>query len=238
MTYRALIVEDDPEAAETLHSHLMRLGAEKGIRFVVEVLSSALELVDGHRKVDIYFLDIGLPGINSMEAAEIVRQTDEVTPIIFVTDLAQYAVRGYQVDALDFMVKPVSYEDFALRMGRALRVMARNATASVTIPTAEGVRLVSQRDVIYVEIIRHDLYWHIAGESEPLRMRGSITAAAEQLGQESFCRIAASHLVNMGQVHLVRRNSVVMSDGTELPITRGRRTEALEQLARYMGGSS
>ena len=236
MAYRALIVEDDARAAETLRSYLQRYGREVGASFSVEALGSAIEFLDGHHVADIVFLDIGLPGISGMEAAEIMRQTDEVTPIIFVTDLAQYAVRGYQVDALDFMVKPVGYDDFALRMGRAMRVLARNSGASVTIPTADGTRIVALRDIVYVEILRHDLYWHVSGQSEPLRVRGSLTAEEERLG-ESFCRISASHLINMGQVRLVRGSGVVMSNGAELTISRSKKKSALEALARFAGGS-
>lgn len=238
MRYRALIVEDDPQAADVLRGHLARFGGERGVRFSVTVLGSALDLVDGGHVADIIFLDIGLPGINGMEAAELLRAHDEVTPIVFVTDLAQYAVRGYAVDALDFMVKPVSYEVFALRMGRALRVMARNASTSVTLPTPDGLRIIDTQDIIYVEILRHDLYWHIVGQSEPLRVRGSLTAVETQLSEERFCRVAASHLVNMGQVALVRAGSVTMSDGTEIAFTRSRKKGALEQLARYVGGSA
>ena len=236
MTHRALIVEDDPRAADALRSYLTRYGREAGASFSVEVLGSALEFLDGRHAADIVFLDIGLPGINGMEAAEIMRQTDEVTPIIFVTDLAQYAVRGYQVDALDFMVKPVGYEDFALRMGRAMRVMARNADAAVSIPTADGTRIVPVRDIIYVEILRHDLYWHVAGQAEPLRVRGSLTAEEERLG-ERFCRISASHLINMGQVSVMRGSGVTMSDGSELTFSRSRKKASLEVLARFAGGS-
>lgn len=237
MRYRALIVEDDPQAADALRQHLARFSRERGLQFCVSVMGSALELLDGGLAADIIFLDIGLPGINGMEAAELLRAHDEVTPIIFVTDLAQYAVRGYAVDALDFMVKPVSYEDFALRMGRALRVLARNASASVTLPTPDGLRVIAVRDIIFVEILRHDLYWHVAGMDTPLRVRGSLSAAEKQLGEERFCRVAASHLVNMGQVALVRSCGVVMSDGTEIAFTRSRKKAALEQLARYVGGS-
>ena len=234
--YRALIVEDDPAAADVLRAHLARFGTERGVSFAVEVLSSALEFLERRPAADIVFLDIGLPGISGMEAAEVMRQTDTVTPIVFVTDLAQYAVRGYQVDALDFMVKPVEYEDFALRMGRAMRVMGRNADTAVSIPTTDGTRIVPVRDIIYVEILRHDLYWHVAGQTEPLRVRGSLTAEEARLG-ERFCRISASHLVNMGQVSLVRGGGVTMSDGTELAFSRTRKKAALEALARFAGGS-
>lgn len=236
MTYRALIVEDDPRAADALRSYLARYGPEVGASFLVEVLGSALEFLDGRHTADIVFLDIGLPGINGMEAAEIMRQTDEVTPIVFVTDLAQYAVRGYAVDALDFMVKPVTYEDFALRMGRAMRVMGRNADAAVAIPTTNGTRIVPVRDIIYVEILRHDLYWHVSCQDEPLRVRGSLAAEEERLGSR-FCRVSASHLINMGQVSVVRGGGVTMSDGTELAFSRTRKKAALEALARFAGGS-
>lgn len=236
--YRALIVEDDAQATDVLRSHLLRFGRERGVEFRVDTLASAVEFLDGRHAADIVFLDIGLPGINGMEAAEIWRQGDAETPLIFVTDLAQYAVRGYQVDALDFMVKPVTYDDFALRMGRALRAMERNAASTLSLPTSDGLRVVNEADIIYVEILRHDLYWHIKGEKDPLRMRGTITAAAERLGSKRFCRVSASHLVNMGQVSLVRPGSIVMSDGTEISFTRSRKKEALAALTRFVGGGA
>lgn len=235
--HRALIVEDDPQAAETLRAHLERYAAERGTSFSVEILPSALEFLEGTRPANVVFMDIGLPGVSGMEAAEVMRQTDELTPLIFVTDLAQYAVRGYQVDALDFMVKPVTYEDFALRMGRAMRVMDRNAGGTVSVATDEGLRVIAEKDVVYVEIFRHDLYWHVTGSAQPLHARGTLTRVAEELGAERFCRVSASHLINMGQLALIRPGSVVMSDGTEVVISRRRRREVLETLTRYMGGS-
>ena len=235
--YRALIVEDDPQAAETLRAHLERYAAERGTSFSVEILPSALEFLEGTRPADVVFMDIGLPGVSGMEAAEVMRQTDELTPLIFVTDLAQYAVRGYQVDALDFMVKPVTYEDFALRMGRAMRVMDRNAGGTVSVATDEGLRVIAKKDVVYVEIFRHDLYWHVTGSAQPLHARGTLRRVAEELGAERFCRVSASHLINMGQLALIRPGSVVMSDGTEIVISRRRRREVLETLTRYVGGS-
>ena len=235
--YRALIVEDDPQAAETLRAHLEHYAAERGTSFSVEILPSALEFLEGTRPADVVFMDIGLPGVSGMEAAEVMRQTDELTPLIFVTDLAQYAVRGYQVDALDFMVKPVTYEDFALRMGRAMRVMDRNAGGTVSVATDEGLRVIAEKDVVYVEIFRHDLYWHVTGSAQPLHARGTLTRVAEELGAERFCRVSASHLINMGQLALIRPGSIVMSDGTEIVISRRRRREVLETLTRYVGGS-
>lgn len=235
--YRALIVEDDRSAADVLRDHLARFGAEAGVSFSVEVVGSALEFLDGRHVADVIFMDIAMPGINGMEAAEILRQTDSETPLIFVTDLAQYAVRGYQVDALDFMVKPVEYGDFALRMRRALRVMRRRAGHTLTIPTTDGMRIFSDVELVYVETYRHDLYYHLVGEAEPFHVRGSLTKVAEGLDPARFCRISASHLVNMAQVSLARTTTLIMCDGTELAISRSRRREVQEALARFAGGS-
>ena len=177
-----------------------------------------------------------MPGVTGMEAAQALRAGDEQTPLVFVTNLAQYAVRGYEVDALGFLVKPVRYEDFAPCMDRALRVARRNVGTTLRIPTADGLRVVPVAEVLYVDILRHDLYYHLASEPEALRVRGSIRAAAEELG-EGFVKVSASCLANMAQVKLVRQGSVLMADGTELFFSRGCRKAALETIASYVGRS-
>ena len=234
--HRVLIVEDDPAEAAKLRSHLDRYAHEHDTPFSVEVLSSALEFVETRHVADLIFMDINMPGVNGMEAAELLRTYDSETPLVFVTDLAQYAVSGYRVDALDFMVKPVEYADFSLRMDRAMRVVQRRAGKSLTIPTADGLRVVGLRDVLYVDILRHDLYYHVTG-GEVLRNRGSLTQLEEQLVPEGFVRVSASHLVNMAQVTRVRTGSVEMSDGEEISFGRSRKRQALETLSAYIGGS-
>lgn len=100
---------------------------------------------------------------------------------------------------------------------------------------ADALRIVRLADIAYVEILKHDLYWHIEGEAEPIRQRGSLKAAEEELGTQSFCRIAASHIVNMAHVVRLRSGSVTMSDGSELAISRSRKAEATKALARFAG---
>lgn len=238
MAYRILIVEDSPAEADVLRGHLDRYAAERGLSFVVTVLSSAVEFVNASHPADLIFMDIDLPGINGMEAAQILRGYDEQTPLVFVTNLAQYAIKGYQVDALDFMVKPVAYDDFSLRMDRAMRMVRRTSKGTVAIPTPDGIRVVRLDDVLYVDIVKHDLHYHLAGEPNPLRVRGTITKVAEELAEKDFLKIAASCVINMAQVARIRATSVVMSDGTELFFSRSQRKAALERLTAYVGRSA
>ena len=177
--YRIVIVEDSPEAADTLRSMLERYGAERDFSYAVEHLASADDFIEKRPKADLIFMDIEMPGANGMEAAEALRGYDGEALLIFVTNLAQYALHGYAVDALDFIVKPVGYDDFRLRMDRAARQLARKEGGSVTLPTASGMRVAALRDIVYVDILRHDLLYHLAGVEEPVKLRGSIKAAAE-----------------------------------------------------------
>lgn len=234
--HRILIVEDTPAEADALVACLRRYEAERDCPLAIEVIGSAFEFLGSRHACDLVFMDIDMPGVTGMEAAQALRSRDEQTPLVFVTNLAQYAVRGYEVDALGFLVKPVRYEDFAPCMDRAMRVVHRNASTTLSIPTADGLRVVPVADVLYVDILRHDLHYHLAGEPEALRVRGSIRAAAETLG-DSFVKVSASCLANMAQVKLVRQGSVLMADGTELFFSRGCRKAALETIASYVGRS-
>ena len=115
------LVEDEPEAADVLASFIARYAGEKGLELTVTRFGNAMDFEMTHQHFDLVFMDIQMPGINGMEAAQLMRTYDSETPIIFVTNLAQYAVKGYEVDALDFIVKPVTYFNFRMRMDKAMR---------------------------------------------------------------------------------------------------------------------
>ena len=241
--YRVLIVEDMPAEAEVLKRHLSRYGVEHDLRFDVRVIASALAFVDDRPSADLIFMDIDLPGMTGMEAAEHLRAYDESTPLIFVTNLAQFAVQGYAVDALDFVVKPVEYHDFALRMDRAVRVMERLEGRTVSIKSEGEVHIVSQADIVYVDVVKHNVRYHMAkGSGEPVGQevlceRGTLRAAEQELNQALFLRINSGCLVNMGQVRRITPSSVVMQTGEELFFSRSQRKPALEKLANYAGRS-
>ena len=153
-----------------------------------------------------------------------------------MTNLAQYAVRGYSVDALDFVVKPVEYHDFAMRLDRAVRIMTRNARSTIALPTEDGVAVVAHSDLLFVDMLKHDVCYHLA-DGRVLRERGTMRATAQRLGEDEFVKVSSGCLVNMGCVTRIGAESVTVADGTELFFSRSQKKAALERLANFVGRS-
>lgn len=241
--YQILIVEDDDDSAQTLAGCIERYGREFHLEFQVERLKTAVDFVRAQRSYDLVFMDIDLPGINGMEAAELMRVHDPTTPLVFVTNLAQYAVRGYEVDALDFIVKPVSYYSFSMRMDKAVRAMRRSEREHLSVSTRAGVRVVNLRDLVYVETVSHDLVYHLVADAQDdadegrLRVRGSLSKLEAELARGPFLRISSGCIVNMDHIRSMQAGVLHMSDGTVLYTSRSQKRAALETFADYLGGS-
>lgn len=235
--YRIAIVEDDLEERDALERHLARYGEERGESFATTWFGSAMEFEETRREFDLIFMDINLPGISGMEAAHLLRTYDEQTPLVFVTNLAQYAVHGYEVGALDFIVKPVTYLGFRMRMDRAMRTVRRNGRRKVTLSTRDGMRVVPLADIAYVEVDRHNLSYHLVDGSEPLVVYGSLRGFEDEVAGGPFVRISNSCLVNMNHIRSTRGQTVRLDGGDVLYFSRARKHEALVTIASFFGGS-
>lgn len=230
-----LIVEDSADEKETLERCILRYGGEHGETFRITWMQSALEFMEARPTADIIFMDIDMPGLTGMEAAEHLRTYDTATPLVFVTNLAQYAVHGYAVDAVDFIVKPVEYGPFSLRMMRVMRVLSRRSARMIRISVpGEGTRAFPASDVLFIDIDGHYLRYHLAG-GEELRLRGSMKQAEEDCAGLPFVRISNSELVNADHVLRVRRDNVELDSGETLWFSRARRHDAQERIVRLMG---
>ena len=235
--HRILIVEDEDEQAYVLRGYLARFSEESGEEFQITRMRSAVDLVEGDQRFDLILLDIDLPGMTGMDAARQLRERDNETQIIFVTNLAQYAVRGYEVDALDFMVKPVRYVDFMIRMEKALRMLARSEEKILFIATRDGAQVVSARDLVYADVLDHELAYHLSS-GKVLTLRASLNKLQEELEGLSFVRVSKSCLVNVRHIRSIVGPEVTMTTGDVVYVSRSMRKAALTAIANYFGGNS
>lgn len=234
---RILMVEDDEAEAEAIKELVGGWAAARGIDARVTQEGGAFSLVDLAPAHDVVLLDIDLPGMSGIEAAEELRDHGLRTPLVFVTNLAQYAVHGYAVDATDFVVKPVSRASLEMALDKACRVAARSQGRTVTVRTRGETVVVPVERLVCVEVRGHDLIYREMGEDEPVVGHGTLADVERVLPADAFVRVSASCVANMGHIRRVRRDSVVMDDGTELWFSRRRRKEALERIAEWLGGT-
>lgn len=231
---RILVLEDDAREADVLINHVNRYAKETSATLTVKWSRSPMELQDISAVCDVCFMDIDMPGMSGMEAATLLRTYDEVTPIVFVTNLAQYAVRGYEVDAVGFMVKPVSYGAFRMRMDKALLVLERSRPASLQIRSKGTSRVLRLDDVVFAESRGHDVVYHLVG-GEDVSERSTLQAVVERLEDQPFVRISRGVLVNATHVRSYRGNEVRMDEGTVLTFGRTMRSDAARAINDFFG---
>lgn len=227
------IVEDDDNAAAGLEDCLRTYCDKNKMDYSAERFSDASGFLERYSpRFDLIFMDIKMPGMDGMTAARQLRQIDSVTGLIFVTSMAQYAVKGYEMDALDFIVKPVQYFSFEMKMRRAMQAVRMKKGREVLLSVGGVTRVLPSAAIYYVEVMDHDLTYHTEGG--PLTARGKLSAVEAQLPRGTFFRCASSYLINLQHVTQVDADTVQVG-GENIRISRGRKKELMAALAAFLG---
>ena len=233
---RIAIVEDEAQCAEQLKEYIQRYGQENGRGFEVLHFSDGSEILQDYQpRYDIILLDIEMPKVTGMEAARAIREQDDNVVLMFITNMAQYAIRGYSVGALDFVMKPVSYYTFQLKFARAIERVVKRRNEEILLALPDRLQRVGVRSIYYVEVQDHMLHYHT--EQGEYVLRGTLQGAEKQLAPYNFAKCNHWYIVNLMHVEQVRKDTVVVA-GHELEISRRARGAFLNALTDYMGGSS
>ena len=196
---RISIVEDEQAQRDLLQSYIERYSRESGIQFDVEAFADGRGLLaDYHPDHDIILLDIELPGMNGMEIAELIRAQDEDVVLMFITNMAQYAVGGYAVGALDFVLKPINYNTFSMRFARAIKRAGMRKSGQILLNLPDCVRRIETQKIYYVEVMNKMLHYHTqVGE---FVLRGTMQSVENELARYNFVRCNHWYLVNLRHV--------------------------------------
>ena len=228
------IVEDEKEAAELLKKQLNRYAAENGEAVKCTVFSYGEAFLNNYKPTyDLVFMDIMLSGMTGMEAAHKLREMDGKVALIFITSLAQFAVEGYSVRALDFIVKPVRYYDLKMRLERVLRQIEREERyLKLTVDSA--FKNLKIDDLYFVQTEKHLLYYHTADgvfSSYTYTMKD----LEEKLSAEDFARCSVSCLVNLRLIDEIKGNEISVKRETVF-LSRGYRGKFMETFRRFTRG--
>lgn len=232
--YHIALVEDEQEFQNQLKSFLIQYQEEHSTSFKISVFGDGEEILAGYEPVyDIILLDIEMPKINGMDAANKIRQSDADVVMMFITNIAGYAIRGYEVGALDFVMKPITYYGFSMRLTRALKRVKQRQQREILLSLVDGVKKLGIHQIYYVEVQNRFLHYH-TDEGEYV-VRGTMQGAEQLLGKYYFVKCNHWYIVNLKHVSEVKKNMAVVG-GDELEISRRNRTPFLKALAEYVGG--
>lgn len=226
------IVEDEDTYAQQLMDFINRYQAESGTFFKVTRFKDGDEITNGYRgQFDIILMDIEMKLMDGMTAAEEIRKLDQEVVIMFITNMTNYAIRGYQVDALDYVLKPVSYFAFSQKLGRAIGKIKKTGAKIISIEMSSGVKKLDIDNIFYIESEGHNLnFYTTAGQ---FTIRAKLSDFEEQLSQYSFFRSNKGYLVNLKYVDGVENGNCLIA-GKKLLISRARKNDFMSALTDYM----
>jgi len=234
---RVAVAEDQLDSREKLAGFLSRYQEEGGFEISYDLFADGSELIKHYQKqYDVILLDIEMPQMDGMKTAELIREQDNDVILVFITNVAQYAVKGYEYQAYDYILKPVEYDVFMFKMQRIVTLAKQNQDNSIIINGNDRVYKIRCSDIIFAEVIGHHVIYHtIDGDIE---VYGSMKSAEEKLEGQNFSKCNSCYLVNFRHVQVINGNSVVLGKDkpVELAISRSRKKEFTEAVIRYFGG--
>lgn len=212
---RCMIVDDEPLALGLIEDYVLKTPFLE----LVNTFNSPFQAIDALQteKVDLIFLDIQMPGISGIEFSKLLQNGPKV---IFTTAYNQYAIDGFKVDALDYLVKPINYHEFLKASNKALTwfsMIEKNSEIKSVEPTSSSIFVKSEykllkvelNDILYIEGLKDYVKIYLKDQSKPILSLMSLKNLEEKLSTSQFMRVHRSFIVNLHQISKIERNRIV-----------------------------
>ena len=230
---RIAIVDDERRCADQTAEFVHRYFGGDASRYRLSFFENGLAFIEGYQAVyDIVLMDIEMPLLDGVEAAKQLRRRDAQVILIYMTRMAQYAAWGYDVDAIGFLVKPIDYYSFELKMKKAERILAKRHTVTLVVSGRGGKQVLRSDEILYVEVMGHEVVFHAAqGE---FRAWGSLAEYARKLSEAHFAACSRYCLVNLEHVRAVLDHEIRVGDA-RVPLSRSKKKEFMLKLTEFHG---
>ena len=228
---RIAIVEDKEHSFYAIKEHLEKYSKKTNRQCKTTWYKNGLDFISEYSaNFDLVFMDIKMPHLNGMDAAKRLREIDQTVALIFITNMMQYAVKGYEVNALDFIVKPVKYFDFEMKMNKAIEYIQKKQDDTITIDSNNIKIVIRLSDLLYIEVLNHTLIYHT--KKGDYATYGQLFKMEEILKTKNFVRCNNCYLINLRHVDEVHPDFLMVGNH-EIQISRRKKKEFMKTFADF-----
>ncbi len=230
------IVEDEKKEQEFLIDSFKKLMNEKNLSINLQTFNSGEEFLFEfeYNKFDIVLMDIDLGEnkLNGLAVSKKMREIDNDVILIFITNLAQYAIDGYTVKAYDYIVKPFSYYDFCLKINNIINSNLSDKNKKIVIKSDGKQIIIPIKNIYYIEVINHTLIYYTSNGD--FSSSGSLSELSKSLSSNHFSLCNSCYLINLRFVESISGFFVIVH-GKQLTISRPRKKSFLNDLNEFLG---
>lgn len=236
MEYKLAFIEDCDEDYQVTYSFLERFSSDENVSFAVRRFLNGEEFLKSYQPgdYDAVFFDIllGEEHTNGLDSARALFKMDPNVAILFITNMGQYAINGYEVDAVDYIVKPVKYYDFSLKLKKLISLLSSTfkQNRKITFKQADETVMLNENEILFVIVTSH--YLTIYTENNEYVVREPLKTFEKRLST-NFVRSGISYLVNVTKIDRITSTSVIIKNHN-IPITRLYKKAFLQKINEYM----
>lgn len=230
---KVAIVDDSIKCIEQLKALLTKYQSNNNVLFDIHTYVNGIAFLDKYScDFDIVFMDMEMPHIDGLSVCKELRKNDQNVKIVFVTIMEQLAIKGYEVDATYYLIKPLEYKDFANKMQKIIQKIECKHTKNIILQKDGQIKNVCIDDIMLIE---SDNHWCIftLKDSEMYKKLISLKKVEEYVGKD-FLRAGNSFLIN--PIYVLGWNNTSVTVGKRnIPISRSKKKELLDNLTRWFG---
>jgi DNA-binding LytR/AlgR family response regulator len=229
------VVEDSKDDSNLFKQYLTQYQKENNCSFDVKFFSSGVAFLDEFRAdYDIIFMDIDLPEMNGIDVSAKIRERDSEVVLIFLTNLAKYAIKGYSVNAFDFVAKPITYYSFSTMLKRAVNKCSYGKGEEVTINNSGSIIKVAVDQISYIEVYNHQLMFHT--DKGDFSQWGSLSAIEKEFVDKGFAKSSSSQLVNLRRISVISGSQVTLDTKAVIYLSRSQKKDFALTFTEFIAG--
>jgi len=227
------IVDDEINDFELLSSMIKKYCHDNDMSFKITGFHNGIEFLENYKpSFNLIFMDIDMPHIDGMKTAKQLRKIDDKVQLVFVTKLAKFAINGYEVDAISFIIKPFTYFMVENCLAKASHKIQQASNHVIILAIDSVMKKIPVDEITYIEVSNHFSIFH--GFFGEIKVRKTLKSIESELGNAGFSRCNSCYLVNMKYIEKITTDEVIVN-GISLVISRSKRKQFLEDVTNYYG---